>query len=293
MWDQEDNWVGLQQVRGINAEFSRVQKTGSKRYVMAPGYYGEFETVDEQELTELRPLGTFGGDTVDVTDLITPKQDRLLAREIDRIRYIAWTLVSTGTFSVSLPTGGVAHTDTYTTQTSTGSDWSTAATSTPLADFRALNTLGRGKGVSFGGRARAYMNQVTANRLMLNANAADVGGKLVTGGNNIITLDDVNRVNLANDLPQIVVHDDGYLNDAGTFVPFIADDKVVVIGARTDGGRIGEYQMTRNASNPNSAPGPYDEVIESLLPPKNIGVYRGHNGGPALFFPSAIIIMSV
>src|SRR5687768_13003297 len=66
IWDQMDNYVGLQQVRGINGEFSRVTKTGAKRYVMTPGYYGEYEGLDEQMLTEMRPLGTMG-DTIDVS----------------------------------------------------------------------------------------------------------------------------------------------------------------------------------------------------------------------------------
>jgi hypothetical protein len=292
MWEQEDDYVGLQQVRGINGEFSRVKKTGTKRFVQTPGYYGEYEMMDEQELTEKRAVGSFA-DVIDVDADIARKQDKLLSREIDRIRYIAWTLATLGVFSVSLPTGGVAHTDTFPLQTYTASDWSTVSTATPILDFRGANLLYRGNGVSFGAGAVAYANLVTVNRLLGNTNSADIGGKLVVAGNSVVNLSQINTVLIDNTLPRIEVYDEGYKNDSGTFVPFIADDKVVIFGKRTDNGTVGEYQMTRNANNPNMEPGPYDEVIVNPKPPKTIEIYRGHNGGPAIFFPSAIIIMSV
>lgn len=292
MWEQEDDYLGLQQVRGINGEFSRVKKTGSKRFIMQPGIYGEYEMMDEQELTEKRAIGSFGN-VMDVDEDIAKKQDKLLSREIDRIRYIAWTLATTGTFAVSLPTGGVAHTDTYPLQTYAGSDWSAAASATPILDYRTAALKYRSKGVTFGKSAASYANQVTINRLFGVTNAADIGGKLVVNGNSIVDLSQINQILLSNDLPRIIPYDDGYLDDTGTFVPFIADDKVVIVGKRVDNGTVGEYQMTRNANNDNMEPGPYDEVIVSTDPPKTIKIYRGHNGGPAVFFPSAVIMMSV
>lgn len=298
MWEQEDNYVGLQQIRGLNGQPARVKKTGAKRYMMQPGVYGEYSTIDELELTERRQYGTFGT-PVSIDDLVMREQDRLLGRRLDRIEYIGWTLLVTGTFSVAGPDGQVLQTDTYSLQTHSGSDWSTPASATPLADFRAVQLLSRGHSVNFGPAARAIMNRVTWNRLVTNTNASDLGGKKGAVGQNIQSIGDINRVLGDEGLPTLEIFDGGYLNDAGTFVPFIADDKVIVVGQRTDGGRIGEYRMTRNANNPNLAPGAYMEVIDRGAPgpgqqvPRTIEVHDGHNGGPVIYFPSAVVIMSV
>src|SRR5581483_8660457 len=110
IWEQKDNYTGLQQVRGINGDAARVKRTGGKRFIMEPGYYGEFELIDEKELTRRRAFGQFGG-SVDIEDLVMESQDKLLGRRLDRIEYIGWQLVQNGTFSVSGPNGTVLHTD--------------------------------------------------------------------------------------------------------------------------------------------------------------------------------------
>jgi hypothetical protein len=99
-WDQMDNFIGLQQIRGLNGEPPRVKQIGGKRYLMVPGVYGEFALLDEQQLTTRRPWGTFTG-TIDVSDLVLEKQNQLLQRRYDRIELTGWTLLATGTFSVS------------------------------------------------------------------------------------------------------------------------------------------------------------------------------------------------
>lgn len=298
MWEQDDNFIGLQQVRGINGQPPRVKRTGMKRYLMQPGIYGEYSVIDELELTERRQYGSFG-QPVRIDDLVMREQDRLLGRRLDRIELIGWVLLTAGTFSVAGPDGLTYHTDTFTLQTHSGSDWSTVATATPLADFRAVQLLSRGYSVDFGPAARAIMNRVTWNRLIGNANASDLGGKKGLGLASITSIQDANRILTEDGLPTVEIFDGGYLNDSGTFVPFIADDKVVVVGKRTDGGQIGAYRMTRNAQNANLEPGAYMEVIDRGADgsgrqiPRTIEVHDGHNGGPVIYFPSAVVIMSV
>lgn len=296
MWEQYDNYLGLQQLRGMNGEPTLVKRVGAKRYLAQPGIYGEFLAIDETELTKRREIGQYTG-AVNLTDLVMRLQDQLLQRRLDRWRQIGWTLLSTGAFSIAAPNGAILHGDSYTTQTATAAvSWGSPATATPLADLRAIKLKHRGHSVSFGRRAKAYLNSVTLNQLLANTNASDLGGKRIDGGNTPITLGDLNKIFLADDLPEIVEYDGGYVSDAGTFVPFIPDERVVVIGARSSGAAIGEYQMTRNASNPNAAPGPYTRVVkqgleENEAPPAKVEVHDGHNGGPALFFPSAVVIL--
>src|SRR5688572_8477721 len=138
LWEQEDNYVGLQQIRGLNGAPGRVKKTGAKRFVMQPGVYGEYTTIDEQELTERRQWGTFDA-PVSIDDLVMKEQDRLLGRRLDRVEKIGWDLLTAGTFSVAGPDGLTYQTDTYALQTASAAvPWATSATATPLADFRAV-----------------------------------------------------------------------------------------------------------------------------------------------------------
>lgn len=295
VWDQLDNFTGLQQVRGLNGQPGNVTAVGANTFRIKPGVYGEFLTIDEEELTTRRAFGTFNT-PIDISDLVMLRQDQLLSRRIDRIRYIGWTLLATGTFSVS-NRNGVIHTDTYSPQTYDATTWATVSTATPLADFRAVQLLSRGKGVSFGAGARAYMNRVTFNNMISNTNSADLAGRRTAGLSlaTVLSLNDTNALLAGEDLPQIVVYDDGYLNDSGTFVPFLPNSKVVVAGRRQAGQIIADYAMTRNANNPNLEPGPYMKVIDRGEEdvPRTIEIHDGHNGGPRLYFPGSIVIMDV
>lgn len=294
-WEQRDDYLGLQNIRGLNGEPPRVKRRGGKRYIYEPGVYGEFTRIDEVELTTRRPYGAFNG-PVSIDDLVMEAQDQLLNRRIDRIRYIIWTLLVTGTFSISNEQGQVLHTDTYTFQTYTAAvTWATVATATPLANFRAVKLLARGKSTSFGGGATAFMNQTTFNSMISNTNAADIAGRRTSGLNTVLNLDEVNKVLQGEDLPAIVIYDDGYLDDTGTFQLFIPNNKVVVVGRRRNGAALGEYLMVRNANNPDLAAGPYMKVVDKgeTQVPRQIDVHDGHNGGPAIYFPGAVVVMTV
>ncbi|MBA3829879.1 MAG: major capsid protein [Taibaiella sp.] len=294
-WDQRDNFTGLQGARGLNGDPTRVKRLGAKTYQMEPGVYGEFERIDEYELTTRRAYGTWN-QPIAVDDLVMEAQDHLLGRRLDRIEYIIWTLLVYGTFSVATPYGPVVHTDAYTTQTFTaGVTWATQVTATPLANFRAIQLLGRGRSANFGGQATAYMNRTTFNQMIANNNQQDLAGRRTAGLATVLSPNDLNMVLANEDLPRIVIYDEGYLDESGTFQLFIPNNKVVVIGKRPQGQTIGEYLMTFNANNPSGAPGPYMKVINrgEETVPISIEVHDGHSGGPALYFPGSIVVMSV
>lgn len=295
-WEQEDNWLGLQQVRGIGGDPPKVSKVGIKRYTMLPGVYGEFEPLDEIELMERRRFGTWGT-PVSIDDLVVRSQDRLLLRRRDRMEVILWNLVVAGVFSVAGPSGAILHTDAYTTQTYTaGVTWATVATATPLADFRAVQLLARGHSVDFGPGATAYMNRVTANKLLSITNQNDIAGRRGQNATTINNLTMVNEILMGEGLPNVAIYDEGYLSEpSGTFTPFIADNTVVVIGRRPGGAPIGAYRNVRNVNNPDMAPGAYQRVIDHFEDriPRSIEVHDGHNGGPVIYYPSAIVVMNV
>jgi hypothetical protein len=292
-WEQLDNFIGLQQIRGLNGEPPRVKPIGAKRFLYTPGVYGEFGLIDEQQLTTRRPYGTLNG-AIDVTDLVLEKQNQLLQRRYDRIELNGWTLLATGTFSVN-DGASVLHTDSYTTQTfGAGTAWATVATSTPLADFRAVQLKSRGLSVNFGAGARAYMNRTTFNSLLSNTNANDFGGRKGNFGASINGPVGVNQVMAADDLPEIVIYDMGYVDDTNTFQLYIPNNKVIVVGQRPAGQPVGEYRYTRNANNPDMGPGPYMRTIDDPdRIPRTIEVHDGHNGGHIMWFPSAVVVMTV
>jgi hypothetical protein len=292
-WEQRDNYKGLQAVRGLNGQPKRVNFVGGNRYTIEPGAYGEFATVDELELTTRRQWGSYNA-PINIDDLVADRQDYLLNRRINLLRSILWTLVSTGTFTVADELGKTKYAGTFSIQTYTaGVSWGTSATATPLANFRAIQLLSAGYSVNFGSQATAYMNRVTFNKLVANTNTSDIAGRRTSGLQSVLNQSEINSVLLGEDLPQVVIMDDGYYNESGTWTRFIATDKVVIIGSRPAGQPVGDYAMTRNANNPGMQPGPYMKVVEKEEPPALIKVHDGHNGGPRIYFPSAIVVASV
>lgn len=298
LYEQKDNITGLQQPRGLGGPPMKVNRIGAKQWGVRPGYYGEFVRIDETELTIRRPFGQFQGG-VQIDDLVMEAQDQLLQRRLDRIEYTIWTVLVTGTFSALGPSGQVMHTDTFTLQTFTaGVPWATVATATPLQNLRDIQLLSRGHSVDFGSGAVLYVNRTTANNLLKNTNAADLYGRRVTGLATANSLKDINGLIVGEALPEIRIYDEGYIDDNNTFQLFIPNARGVLVGRRLSGVVIGNYQMVRNANNPDLGPGAYTKVIDSLQNsenaiPRTLDVHDGHNGGPAIFYPNAVISVTL
>lgn len=294
-WTQKDMYGGLMAVRGLDGAPSRVKRVGERRYMAEPGVYGEFETLDEQELTMRRNAASPAA-PIDVEDLTMEAQDQLTSRRLDRQEQICWDLALNGAFSV-YRNGILMHTDRYTTQTYTAlTPWSTAATSTPLADLRAVQLLSRGYGADFGASAQLWLNRTTFNRLLANTNASDLYGRKTDFGATIGSLNGVNALLSNEGLPQIRIYDEGYFaNDDGTgFTLWIPDGKALLVGARPAGQRIGAFRLTRNVNNEDFGPGVYSKVIDRTdHVPRTIEVHDGFNGGPVLYYPGSLVVMNV
>lgn len=301
MWEQLDNYTGIQNARGLNGEPSSIKKIGSKRWSVEAGQYGEFEPLNENDLIERRIPGSFNM-PASLDDLVMPINERLLMRELDRQEKVIWDMATSGLYSVLGPGGVQIITDTFPLQTFTASPgWGTVATATPLADLRFIKTFARGHSVKFDKTARLYANTTTINNVLNNANSADLFGRRTTGmqvGGSITPTNNLNDLNdlLAKDnLPQLVEYDEFWLDDNGAYQLFIPNGKAALVGSRPGGQRVGEYQMIRNAFNPDMAPGPYSMIVDkrqSLGIPV-IEVHRGHNGGIAVHYPSAMVILNV
>lgn len=304
-WEQKDNYEGLQQVRGINGAPGLVKAVGSKSYDMEPGVYGEFAPIDEARLKTARELGDWSK-PISLDSAVGDLQTHLLQRRIDRIRSIIWTLLTSGTFSVARADGQVLHTDTFPLKTfSASTPWTTTATSTPWKDLQSVVLKQRGQSASFQ-QGKLYLNQKMFNSVLQNTNAADLGGRRGSGsggggGSTFNNLADINSLMSSQGLPTLEPYDHGYISDGkdgytkGEFVPFIPDGKAVLVGKRTNGAKLGAYRMVRNVNNPNMEPGAYTRVIdrgESQIP-RTIEVHDGHDGGPVIFFPGSLVVLTI
>lgn len=291
-WSIKDNIKGLQAPRGLNGDPPKVQRSGLKEFLTEAGVYGEYMTIDERELTKRRMNNAFDK-KIDISDLVRDAQDELLGRELDRMRFNAWTLATTGVITITDKDGVTTYTEVFPVQTFTaGTSWATTSTSTPLANLRSTKLLGRGHSVDFGSRAKVYVNQVTANNAMANTNAADLGGKRLSNGATINSLAGDNAILLENGLPQLEVYEGGYINEAGVFTLFIPNNVGVLVGGRPNGAPVGTYRRTFNATSKDT--GSYMKIVEDEDDvPARVTVHRGHNGGPIIFYPNAVVILAI
>lgn len=302
-WEQEDNYLGLMQMRGYEGEFPSVPGTGIKRYSMEPGVYGEYDVITELEITERRGFGQLGT-PIDISDLILMRHKKLMTRHYNRMSWVLWTLLGTGVYTVPGPTGAILKTDTYIPQTYTaGIPWATTATATPLADLRAVTLLHRGYSANFGTDSTVFVNLKTFNNMIANSNQNDLGGRRAMGFASIEGMEAFNKLATQDNLPTLQVWDKGYISDGydgrtnGQWYPFIADNTAIVVGRRDNGANLGEFVLTRNANNPDLGSTPFVKVVDSAeaggTPPRTIKIYRSFNGGPCVYYPGSVVVMSV
>jgi hypothetical protein len=295
-WEQEDNWGGMQQIRGLNGMPPRVAAVGAKSFIAKPGVYGERMDLDEMEMTlrarNRRELST----SISIGDLVMKRQDQLLDRRLVRIEWLCWQLFLYGRFIVHDLNNVILHKAAYATQEYTAPiSWSNAGSSKPLQDLRNISLMSRGQSTAFDQRATLLMNRVTANLLMANTNDADLGKKLSAGLQPVTSINGVNAIFTGENLPNIEIYDEGYLDEEGNNVTWIPDNVVMVVGVRTNGAALGRFRFTMNINNPGSEPTPYVRVLDHFdrRIPRLIEVHDGFNGGPILFFPGSIVRVNV
>jgi hypothetical protein len=294
-WSQKDMYGGMTQIRSLNGRPPRVAPVGERSFLMKPGVYGEYMLVDEYEMT-MRAVNRLADGPIPLNDLVGQRQDQLLVRRLNRMEWLCWQLALYGQFIVQDVRGVIAHRDAYPVQNYVAPVvWSDRTNARPLDDLNQINLFGRGTGTDFGRRATLVINRITANHLSNNINPADLGGKKVGGGNTITTLPEVNTIFLGNDLPEVVVYDETYLDENNNQVPYIPNGKGVVFGALNNGETIGNFRFVFNANNEGGEPGPYMKVIDKSewTVPAEVEVHDGWNGGPVIYYPGSIVTVDL
>ena len=178
---------------------------------------------------------------------------------------------------------------------SAGVPWSNFAGSYPLRDFRQIQLLGRGTSARFDTCARAYMNRETANLLFANTNPLDVGRVGLSACCNFMSLEMINTQFAAQGLPQIVIYDEGWIDENDGFNLFIPTGYVVIVGCRPNNVPPGHYWLTRNAVNCSVTSGFWQKLVDNCdrAVPREIQIFDGHNGGPALEYPRMVVVLRV
>jgi hypothetical protein len=301
-WHVRDTVMGIQHGRTFNEPFPRVKRPGGREFAVRPGLYGEHINVEERELTNRALLAANASRPIDVSDIVVEAQRITLQRQVLRQAKSCWDVAQTGRFVATDEFGTRLDEYYFDVITVDASDWSNLSTGTPLKDMIDLMQTNLGTRVNLSG-ASAYCTSLTASWAMLNTNAADMGGKRAADQSTITALSDVNRIFSQSGLPQLVTHDGGYWDgdqddpETYAFNKFLTDGNVVIFGM-VPGMEVGEYRLTRNGNNPDGSSTPYYKVTDSAMnpqapPPRQINIYRGHNGGPLVWYPSAIIVMKV
>lgn len=298
-WRQRDNFVGLQQVRGLGGAFQTVEKVGMQEYDMEPAVYGDAMQWGEQELTEKAQTASLTEFT-SIDDEVTEGVQQLEFRQTMRIRHTLWTMLATGLVQVTDRTGAVKAEYRYPfTQVNAAVAWGTRATATPFADITGLRRRAAGQGCTFGKGSKLFVNAIDAENLFLNSNAADVFGRRNSYGATYNSLPELNKFLKEqageDDLPEIAIWDGGHYTNATTFQRHIPTGTAILLGKRLDGSPMGEYRVCRNMNNPGQAAGFYQrfrDLREQRSPPV-FELETGHNGGPVVWYTQPVIRLNI
>lgn len=309
-WDERDADRGLTAPHALGADPKVDIRQGSTRRKYTPIPFKETDLLKEDEILRARQLGTMA-ETLDLSQEIARIARDRFNKTMARIEKLRWDTLNG---SISINENGVVVSETFAVQsyTPSGDTWDTPDTSTPLADFNAVKLLFRGTGASAAG-AKAYMSQATANLLLQNQKAGDIKG---FQNQNFVQLpyavEEMNKILAARGLPEIVVYDEGYIAENGTFTLFLPTGKVIVVGKRPAGQSVGDFMSTPSLHNNRGgqpAPG-YFSVIEvnghaseaagsvamgQLGKAKNpkVEITGGIYGGTRLIYPKSVIKMNV
>lgn len=296
VYERRGVYTGVQHARGKGGPTGPAAPPGVDSFRVSPGYYGDHYTIEEDQLVALREVGDWQLFQA-IPDQMAKASEHLVDRYLNRLELSIGTLLTTGGFTAgNVKTGQTYHQEVYNLQQFTpGVLFSDLANSAPLKYLRDLiPQLELARSVSFGAKGKLLMSRPTLNLILSNANSADLGGKRIANGGTLNSLDDVNEVLVANDIPPAEIYDGAYYPDGGgSPVRFIPNGKIVVCGNRTDGAPMGEYAQTRAAQNENSAPGEWYTVEDFRKTTRpRIVMGAGHNGGPRLLFPETVAVIN-
>lgn len=298
---QPDILKGLTQHRGLAKPTLHIPNSErynvfGKQCKLEPSYWGEHDSIGEEELTKYGQPGTCG-QPIDLTWYMGQLLENLAERAYNRMEQLIWNTLFFGRYQAISQSGIVMFEAQFNTQqASAGVPWTNLSGSFPLRDFRSLKLLERGTSASFGLCARYIMNQETFNLLLANTNPNDVGRIGLSACCQFMSPELINQQFSAQGLGSFVIYDKGYVDGDGNFQLYIPFGYVLVVGCRPNNEPIGNFWYTRNATQCNISTGMWNYIWDSCgkeRPPRVIELHQGWNGGPAIHYPRAIVVLRV
>lgn len=294
---QKDNFRGMMGARGMNGQAATIKAIGEKTFAYTPGRYSDVALIDEEILETKGKIAEQTGQAQSVEEEVMERSMQIKHREIVRMKYLAWQAIQ-GTITVRDEKGAVVFSDSYNVQTAaSGTPWTTAATSTPVADLLAAKAAAEATnpGVSFGSGV-IILSEKTFDSLLLNRNEADLWGHIKGAGfNGPIGIEGVNQLMRKMGLPTFEIYENTYnyyVKDDGNFAQFLANGKLVWLAARPRGTVVGKYLKTAHANLKGKGGSYYMVKDKSDDVPASIEVHGGHNGGATIEYPGSIIVFT-
>lgn len=298
---------GTQSWRGLGGQASTISRRRN-RYgdycTFEPGYWGDSDSLGEAEIgmvAEPAEGGAYSGEVLSVKNEIARMQRDMTIRMLMRMEKNVWDTLVTGRYIAKDNEGNVIFEDAFNTQhVRVSVPWNNITDSAPLAVLRSLPEEFRNSSANFTGKkVRYYMNRTTANRLLENRNPNDIGKGNLSSCCTTVSLDWINAQLDSQNLGQIVIYDNRWVDENDLVHLFIPDGVVVVKGTRPDSNSVGNYMMTKVLNGGTELAGESKGVW--YIVNDNIGredarkikVSAGHNGGPIISYPETIIALQV
>lgn len=295
-----DILIGMQPWRGVDKEpqSNPVNYNHWGVYCrLSPGYWGEQDRITEELLTRGASPHSLCGEPIDLFEIVANIQELLMERRYNRVEFNIWQALVYGNYEARNMDGVVVQEATFNINKVTIKwPWSDPENSTPLMDIRCVKLLERGTSTSFGSCATMYMNQVTMNCMLRNRNPWDIGKHGVSACCEPFTMDRINEILAANQLPNIMVYEGGYYDDARNFHTYIPDGYAIIVGCRPNNEAIARYWLTRNAVDCVGSTGigsGFAQMIQDSCTwgdvPRKIKMFDLHNGGVGIHYPQAVV----
>lgn len=306
-WDERDHDRGLTAAHAMGTDPKIDKRMGSTLRKYTPICFKESDLLKEDEILRARQLGTMAG-TLDLSDEIARIARNRYVKTMARIEKLRWDCLKG---AIAIDENGVKVNESFAIQThNVTTVWDDLDDARPLHDLNTVKLLFRKTGASAQG-AKMYMNQQTANLLLENNNPDDLKGFQNSNFTHLpYSVEEMNKILAARGLPDIVVYDNGYVDEDNTFQPYLAFGEVIIVGNRPAGQSVGDFMSTPSLHNQiggQPAPGYFAGIEVNGVPSDQAGsvsmsqlglgknpkveIFGGIYGGPRLIYPKSIIAL--
>jgi hypothetical protein len=300
-------FAGRVQWRGANQDV-RPTRTPfayeNRACIIKPGYWAEYQEIDEFMLRNMARPGTCGG-RFDLIDYEAQLMFDAAMKIHQRKESDIWQALVNGYVEERNDSGIVIWSQRYKIiRARFGVSACDRANSTPLADLACIarSVVGT-SGAMFDSRAKMYANSRTWECLLRNTNPLDIGRMSLSACCDAVGMQRLAQFFIARGLPSPVVYDGFWIDENKRPNYYIPTGKIVMIGVRPDGRRVGAYfQPPQLLSCGNSTIGGHGAFVvrqdnacpDDRMPWNGRRVIRwtyGLYGIPVIEHPTSVIVV--